>query len=183
MCNRRPDCAGPDWTIVRSFHPFRGRRRAGAGPPRPTGAPLPVPASASGRSPGSSAVRWRGPKTSRPRPVPHRTAPESCVQDGTGTHHGLTKNRRCTKRDARRGKRLSGRACLDVDPTRWRGVGRPQPGRPSDALAARDPLLPGEADPRRQAVWNQSVRVAALDGDSAVRSSRARGRLKYGRTL
>ena len=26
---------------------------------------------------------------------------------------------------------------------------------------------PGEADPRRQAVWNRSVRVAALDGDSA----------------
>ena len=63
------------WTRLdeRSIVPtFRGRRRAGAGP-RPIGAPLPVPASASGRSPGSSAVPWRGPKTSRPRPVhsPH----------------------------------------------------------------------------------------------------------------
>ena len=30
---------------------------------------------------------------------------------------------------------------------------------------------PGEADPRRQAVWNRSVRVAALDGDSAGKAA------------
>ena len=46
----------------------------------------------------------------------HCTAPESCRQDGTSTHHGLTKNRRCTWRDARGWRRLSG-GCLQVDQT------------------------------------------------------------------
>ena len=112
----------------------------------------------------------------------HRTAPESRLRDGTSTHHGLTKNRRCTRRDARRWSRLSGRG-LHVDQTPGASVcADVQPDRPSDALPAREPL-PGEADPRRQAVWNRSVRVPALDGDSAMKSSRARGRLKCGRTV
>ena len=61
------------------------------------------------------------------------------------------------------GASRSTRSCASV----WADV---QPDRPGDALPAGDPP-PGEADPRRQAVWNRSVRVAALDGDSAGKAA------------